>query len=344
MVCKNFLADYVDELDLYDFISAIITKSLKLSVDYKVVNSVFGSGFINVHEVQKAQSIKDTKLTLGEWICISHKLNGNRGTYKNGQLISRQGRAFTNLDHILVQLNQLAAQYSVPMVFDGEIQRKNIDNIPDKDNFAIGTGVLNSDSIDKSCLKFVIFDMLPLSEFDNGKSKLTYKQRLLQMYLVANTVKNNPQYNNIDVVDFLYEGTDHTKIDFWTQEMTSRGFEGCMVARDVPYQCKRHTGILKSKLFNTVDLEIVDYDVGNGKFNGKLGAFIAKYKGNRVRVGSGLSDEQREYFWKIRDELIGRVIEVKFKEETQDKFTGKPSLQFPIFVRLREPGKEPSLY
>lgn len=343
-VCQNFLANYANDPELYDFISSILTKTLKLTVDYKLVNAVYGSDFIKVHEVQKAQSIKDTKLKPNEWICISHKLNGNRGTYKEGQIISRQGKAFTGLSHIINQLNYLSKSYPVPMVFDGEIQRKNIDNIPDKDNFTIGTGILNSDSPNKSELKFVIFDILPLTEFDAGISSLSYKQRLLQMYQLINTIQSNPIYDSIEVVNFLYEGTDHSKIDYWTEELTAQGFEGCMVARDVPYQCKRHNGLLKSKIFNTVDLEIVDYEVGEGKYIDKLGAFIVKYKNNLVKVGSGLSDAQRELFWQARTDLIGRVIEVKFKEETHDKLTGKPSLQFPIFVRLREVGKEPSIY
>jgi hypothetical protein len=44
------------------------------------------------------------------------------------------------------------------------------------------------------------------------------------------------------------------------------------------------------------------------------------------------------------DELIGRVIEVKYKEESNDKKTGLFSLQFPIFVSLREVGKEVSYF
>jgi len=56
------------------------------------------------------------------------------------------------------------------------------------------------------------------------------------------------------------------------------------------------------------------------------------------------ADEQRDEFWRQRDELPGRVIEVKYKEESSDKKTGQLSLQFPIFVSLREEGKEESLY
>ena len=343
-VCQNFLADYTDNLELYDFIFDIITKSLKLSVDYKVVNSVYGQNFIYVHEVQKAMSIKDTKLKPGEWICISQKLNGNRGTYENGKVISRQGKEFTGIDHIIRDLNLLRSRYDINVVFDGEIMRKNTDGIPDKENFTIGTGILNSDDADKSCLEFVIFDVLPQSEFHIGESKRTYKQRLLDMYQIQQTIQGNPQFSNIRLVDFLYEGTDHSKIEYWTNKMTEQGFEGCMVARDVPYYCKRHNGLLKSKLFNFADLEIVGYEAGEGKYEGMLGAFIVQFKDNTVKVGSGLSDDQRKEFWDIKEDLIGRIVEVKYKEITKDKTTEKESLQFPIFQRLREVGKEPSLY
>ena len=81
-----------------------------------------------------------------------------------------------------------------------------------------------------------------------------------------------------------------------------------------------------------------------GRLTGKLGAFVVDYKGNALNVGSGMTDEQREEFWSIHNDLIGRVIEVKYKEESSDKKTGQHSLQFPIFVALREKGKEESYH
>ena len=44
----------------------------------------------------------------------------------------------------------------------------------------------------------------------------------------------------------------------------------------------------------------------------------------------------------MRDELIGRVIEVKYKEISKDKKTGLESLRFPIYISLRDFGKEVS--
>ena len=96
------------------------------------------------------------------------------------------------------------------------------------------------------------------------------------------------------------------------------------------------------KKFFDFDLEIVDFEEGTGRNKGKLGAFVVDYKGNRVKVGSGFSDEERNEFWKNKEGLIGRVITVKYKEVTTDKKTGLESLQFPIYCGLRELGKEPS--
>ena len=47
-------------------------------------------------------------------------------------------------------------------------------------------------------------------------------------------------------------------------------------------------------------------------------------------------------FWDDGLNLIGRVIEVKYKDESYDRRTGLRSLQFPTFVQLRELGKQES--
>ena len=73
-----------------------------------------------------------------------------------------------------------------------------------------------------------------------------------------------------------------------------------------------------------------------------LGALIIDYKGNKVSVGGGYSDEQRQEIWKNRDSYIGKILQVKFKEETKNKETGLISLQFGTFVCIREDGKEVS--
>jgi len=115
-----------------------------------------------------------------------------------------------------------------------------------------------------------------------------------------------------------------------------------MLNKDCPYYCKRHTGLVKIKTFLFSDLKVIGYEEGTSKYEGMLGALIVDYKGNPVNVGSGFTDEQREEYWSIRDELIGKIVEVKYKEESSDKKTGLKSIQFPIFQQIRIDKVEPS--
>lgn len=319
-------------------LSKIITKSLKLGMDTKLINTAIPK-LITVHEVQQALAIQNVTLSPKEWICLSQKLNGNRATFIDGKIVSRQGKEFTNIDHIIEELKTLNETYGNSMVFDGEIIRKNVDNVSDNENFRFGTGVLNSDDEDKTCLSFVIFDMLPLADFLEGESKHTYSQRLDMMLKVTNDISWLYQFKHVDVVPFLYWGTDHSMIETCLAQMDESGKEGCMLARDVTYKCKRHNGLLKVKTFYTMDLKIVGFETGTGKNEHTLGNLIVEYKDNTVGVGSGFTDEQRDWFWANRDALLGRVVEVKYKDITKDKGTGKESLQFPVFVQLREVGK-----
>ena len=84
-----------------------------------------------------------------------------------------------------------------------------------------------------------------------------------------------------------------------------------------------------------MDLPIIGCNEGTGRLAGTLGALVLNFKGNEVKVGSGFSDEQRAKFWRNRDNLIGVLCEVKYKDVSNDKSTGVESLQFPVFVTLR---------
>ena len=331
---QNYLAVVGDTEGI---LSKIITKSLKLGIDTKLVNTAI-PGLIPVHEVQQALAIQNTTIKPNEWICLSQKLNGNRASYLGGKILSRQGKEFSNIQHIIQELDALQARFDCDMFFDGEIIRKNTDNVSDNENFRIGTGILNSDDEDKTMLSFVIFDILPLAEFESGQSKLTYKDRYNLMQTVAERMLGGLKH--VEVVPFLYAGTDHSMIDKCLAQMDAEGKEGCMLARDVPYYCKRHNGLLKVKTFYTMDLKVVDMQTGTGKNENTLGNLIVQYKDNLVGVGSGFSDELRHEIWNNKEKYIGRIVEVKYKDITKDKGTGKESLQFPVFVRFREEGKQ----
>lgn len=320
------------------FYVGIITKTIRIGCDVKTVNDALGFELIPQWEVQQAYQIGKVKMNENEWFSLSQKLNGVRGTYFEGKLISRQGKEFTGLDHIIADIDILFPGTSEYWVIDGELIRRNIDGVSDNENFRLSTGIINQEEGDKSSIQMVIFDILPKEEFIHGESKLRYRDRLETLESIAMGIEIH-HLKSLAVVDVLYSGTDTSMIDICLQKMIHEGKEGLMLNRNCPYFRKRHNGILKVKQFYTVDLEVLDLEEGNGRLKGTLGAFVVRYKDNVLHVGSGMSDEQRKIFWDEGIKLVGRVIEVKYKEESFDKRTGLSSLQFPIFIQLREPGK-----
>ena len=335
-VCESFVTNYSN--DMQEFIKSILTKSLRLGCDSKTVNGIYGKDFIPTYDVQQAYSIEKYPLKKGEWFSLSEKLNGIRGTYYKGKIMSRQGKEITGLDHIIADIKALGLEDAV---LDGELRRKNVDGISDNENFRIGTGILNTDGADKSCINYTMYDILSVEEFDRGYGDLKYHNRKVALNQMREDIERR-NLQNLQIVQMFYEGTDQSQIEKYLDLMVSQDKEGCMLNKDVPYKCKRHNGILKVKRFYTCDLKVIRLEQGSGRLKNTLGAFVVDYKGNELNCGSGMSDEQRSEYWNKRDELVGRVIEVKYKEESTDKKTGNLSLQFPIFVMLREIDKQVS--
>lgn len=304
----------------------LLAKTLRLGVTAKSVNKVI-PGLIPEWEVQQAYPIEKHPLRNGAWFSVSEKLNGVRATFYRGEMIGRSGSVLDGLDHISNTLSAFPE-----FVFDGELTLSDKGSLSDNEAFRITTGIVNADDSDKTRICFTIFDLLPVEEFDSGISSATYRERRNQLDKFTGILKGN-EY--VRVLPSLYSGSDQSVIPVLLDQMVNADKEGLMVNLDVPYQCKRHSGILKVKRFYTMDLPIIRCESGTGKLSDTLGAIIVDYLGTEVGVGSGFTDEQRRWVWSHRDEVIGVLAEVKYKEISFDKVTGKRSLQFPVFVSLR---------
>jgi DNA ligase-1 len=320
------------------FIKDLITKSIKIGVDHKTVNKAIPN-LIRTWEVQLGSPIDKCKIKQGEWFSLSQKLNGNRCSFYRGKLMSRQGKVFKGFQHIIDDINACGlSNYFV----DGELIRKNNDGVSDGENFRIGTGIINSDAENKVEIELVVFDLFPVSQFDdNQQSDFTYRKRIPMLKDLEYNIAQMG-IKNLKVVKRLYNGTDQSEIDNWLQYAVDNDWEGIMLNKDDYYRCKRVTSLCKIKRFYTMDLKVVDVQEGDGRLKGNLGALVVEFKSNTVNVGSGYSDEQRTDIWNNRDDIIGKIVEVKYKEITSDKNTGLESLQFPVFVRVRSDKTEPS--
>ena len=331
---QSFLNGHEEDREFYE---QMITKKFKLGADAKLVNKAI-PGLIPTFDVMLGTSIEKVKLKGNEKIFLSHKLNGCRAAFIGDKIMTRQGKEYTGLEHIITDLQELVGMNTF---VDGELLYKNEEGLTDSESFQKGTGLAMSKDSDKSSLKLVVFDMFPLEEFWQGKSKQIYSKRKQDLLKLKEKIEKL-QIKNVEIVEMVYEGTDHTQIWKWLDKAESMDWEGIIVNLDVPYECKRTKSLIKVKKFFTYDLEVIDVEEGTGRNKGMLGALVVKYKNNTVNVGSGFTDEERRVFWENKEDIIGRVIEVKYKEITTDKKTGLESLQFPVYVNMREIGKEPS--
>lgn len=118
-------------------------------------------------------------------------------------------------------------------------------------------------------------------------------------------------------------------------ELINFGYEGIIVRNYLaPYVRKRSTMLMKFKPKQEDIYEIigaVEEHTNEGTPKGVLGALVcASGDGNTFRVGTGFSDDQREYLWKIRDRLAGKNCRVKYQHIT----SGKAVPRFPVFADI----------
>lgn len=324
----------VEEQDLWIY---ILTKDLKCGISSKIINKAIPK-LIPEFNIQQAYPLDKYPFKKKEWFVLEEKLNGINCSYVNGIMLSRQGKEIINLSHLTKELEQLSFKN---YYFNGELVRHNEGELTNGENFRETTSIVNSDAEDKTNIDLIVFDLLPLEEFYDGKSKLKYKDRLNQLKQLKQEAEEKGLVH-LYIPKIYYEGDDNTVIDKYLDQATREDKEGLMCIKNGVWKNKRSSTILKVKKFMNADCEIIGYEEGTGRLEGKLGSFIIDYKGNKVNVGSGYTDDERIEFWQHRDDYIGRILQVKFKEESKDKKTGLVSIQFPIYQCIREIGKEVS--
>lgn len=327
---QNFLSTLDEEEQ--ELAKSILIKDLPVGISSTTINKAYGKNFIKKYSVMLADRFEHREKDVKGDFAITLKLDGLRATVFNEEngitIMARSGKLIEGL----VELEKEFSLLPKGMVYDGELIAENEDNLDSKDLFRVTQSIVRTKG-NKYGVNFVMFDALPIEEFNNGKSLLNYKERTEKMDEIfsINTAVENER---IQRVPTYYIGNDKTKIPEFLTKVTSEGFEGLMVnTLDGIYETRRSKSLLKVKQFYTVDLQVKD--IVEHSRGGRLGSVIVDYKGNNVQVGSGFNDKDREYFWKNKEELIGNIIEVQYFEESTNSVNDEISLRFPVFIRTR---------
>lgn len=329
-----------------DLLYNVITKDVKLGVQPTTLNKVFGKGFIPSFDVMLAQKYFDNpdKLLPDDTnYILTTKLDGVRCIAmveeNNIKFYSRQGQIFEGLTQLEEEAKRLPSGY----VYDGELLL-NMEGLDSKDLYRETMKVVGSDK-EKLNITFNVFDMLPVDDFQNGYCAINCTKRKEHLTHVI----EQEEFKYIKNVAILYSGNDKSQITYWLDKITSEGGEGVMInIADAPYECKRSKYLLKVKKFQTADVRVIGIEEGTGKNKNKVGALKIEFIGPDGNiypndVGSGLTDEEREYYWINPEDIIGKIIEISYFEISTNQ-NGSYGLRFPTFKWARSDKTEISMY
>lgn len=346
-----FAAKFIgnQELGARELAKAIVTQDLKIGVTATSLNKAYGKDFIPKIGCMLGTLYGDVGPQKTKWPCIvTEKLDGIRRILikENGvvRCYSRSGHEDTGLIEIIEEAKYLPNN----TVFDGELLAAG----EFKDSIALrqATNSIANSKGPKTGLTFNVFDMIPVDEFYAGASKFDALSRKIGLgatfadesislltdkwFEFIQCYRTSHEFKHIKSVPILGLVKNMSEVEPIVASIWARGGEGVMLNSTVgKYEIKRSKELLKVKHTEEHVLTIVDMIEGTGKFEDMLGALIVEYKGNKLGVGSGFTDQQRQYIWDNYSAYIGLQVEIETFGESTNAL-GQVSLNCPIFKRF----------
>ena len=316
----------------------IIQKDLKCGVSISTVNKVW-PGMIHEYPCMLCSPSDEKLISKFEFPAIVQlKMDGMRfnAIVKNGKVEyrSRNGKEIHGIQHLDEDFLNMGG--SKNRVFDGELVVNDKGVILDRQT---GNGILNKavkgtiSDLESHKIRATVWDVIDYEDFTVGYSGVPYRERFER---IASSLRS-------DAVHLV----EHQMVESITEarEVFDRylaaGEEGIILkAGTAPWENKRVKHQLKFKGELECDLQIVDVQEGTGKYVGMLGAIVCQSgsddgKTVTVSVGSGFSDDHRINLWNIRNELLGKIVALKYNSRIKNK-QGGDSLFLPIFLEIRE--------
>lgn len=285
---------------------------------------------------------------------VTEKLDGNRCIARydgnNWVFTSRNGKEM----HVDFDMSGLPTEF----VYDGEIlspvqvemSEEIYKVVALNENFKgafvqafnITSGLINTHDKNKNLI-YNIFDvMLDNSEYSDRRgilNSIRTKSKNVRILPVLKYFKTREElYDNLgEILD----------------KVVAIGGEGIMINVGTSfYVHKRTDSLLKYKQVQTMDMEVIDYEFGTGKYEDMIGALIVKCitddgKTITCKVGSGLSDAQRIAWAYNPDKILHKIVEIAYFSMSQDSNrlnTKNYSLRFPRLKKVREDKNTTSEY
>ena len=337
---RDFMIDqaaYLSDDDLV-ILKLIIGRDLRCGVGTSTINKIWPN-LVYVHPYMRCSGLSEKLLQNFEMPCYSQeKLDGlycdivvtdDKVTY-----LSRAGNnLFLNTDDSDYALG-LINDNDGDFVLQGEVLVLNEDKetlMPREES----NGYINSHDRDMSRIVFVLWDRIPYEDFVRGECKIEYKHRFDHCKQIELELPYNFQ-----LVDNRVCNTVQDIIDHFTDVRTNEG-EGTVIKNINGnfWSSTTSKDQLKIKVIIEVDLKIVGFKPGKGKFEGKVGSILCQSSDGLLEVGvSGMNDKTRDYITTNIDSLINKeqIVTVKMNGVMYNKTgDGKHSAFLPRLKELR---------
>jgi DNA ligase-1 len=241
---------------------------------------------------------------------VSEKFDGVRGYWDGSQLWTRGG--------LRIDAPAWFTSGWPALALDGELWAG-------RGQFAAAASIVRrqpADDADWRRMRFMVFDL------PSHPGNFTERLEALRVLLAQ---LDQPWVRPVEQVRVM----DETELRALFDRVVMGGGEGLMLHRaDSRYRAERSDDLLKLKPYDDADARVLGHVPGRGRYRGRLGALVVETpEGLRFRIGSGLSDADREH-----PPPLGTWI--SYRHRGVNEKTGVP--RFASFLRVREDLAEPN--
>ena len=287
---------------------------------------------------------------------ITEKLDGNRciATYEDGEWVfrSRNGKVM----HVNFDMSDLPIEFT----YDGEVMSRSqtLDSMKLTSNLIYGTSDLLVYKNEFNTVSGLInrhggIKDLVYNIFDIMVDDVPYYERREELDRIASAGVESSDVRIVPVLaQTSYDSLENITSDYLAR-VCNMGGEGLMINfASGSYQHKRTDQLLKLKQVQSIDMVVTSIQEGSGKYEYMVGAINCMIdtddgKHIEVSVGSGLSDEQRAFWYMNPDKIIGQIVEIQYFSMSQDgknRGSNNYSLRFPRLKVVRTDKSTTSQY
>ena len=318
-------------VDFQKWLTRIIVGDLRIGMSINSINKVLVERNLKPIEkfgVQLCGAIKNIKdYDKGFPIIVGCKYDGMRCIVKKEDdkitMTSRQGK---NIDYV-PELIEFFESIMDDFIIDGEILCNNFSDLQKR----IGRKADNIEPIEN--LHFRVYDIISFNNDNLAEEDQLNRTNFLRDNFFFGTSKDFKF--KIEEYKFI---KNQEKLEQFYKKMCERKEEGIVIKLvDKAYEVdsRKNWWKVKPKMSNT--FKIIGFEYGTGKNKDKISVLKVEDLSKTItsNVGSGFTDDNREYLTNNKNILIGKLCDIEYNEITKNK-VGKYSLRFPRFQKFRD--------